>query len=289
MKINRMISRKKFIQQAGLLSAGVLLSKSIFAGAGKTDKFGLQLWTVKEEMAEDPSATLTKLAGFGYTSLESFEGDQGIFWGKSNKEFKKFVGGLGMKLVSSHCKIEENFERKAGLAAEIGMKYLVCPMNGAQKNIEDFKRFAEEFNACGEVCRKNGLRFAYHNHDYSFKELDNEIPQDVMMNLTDQALVDFEMDIYWTITAGVNPLKYMQKYPGRFKMVHIKDRSKNVPIAAQWESCNLGEGIIDYKAILPQIKKEGIQYMFVEQEKFTGSTPLISSGKNAGYMKRILK
>jgi sugar phosphate isomerase/epimerase len=194
-----------------------------------------------------------------------------------------------MKLISSHCKIEEDFERKAGLAGEIGMKYLICPMKGPQKSIADFKRFADEFNACGEICRKNGLRFAYHNHDYSFKELDNEIPQDVMMNLTDKALVDFEMDIYWTITAGVDPVKYMQKFPGRFKMVHIKDRSKNVPVAAQWESCNLGDGIIDYKTILPQIKKEGIQYMFVEQEKFTGSTPLISSGKNAGYMKRILK
>jgi sugar phosphate isomerase/epimerase len=283
-----MNNRAQFIQQAGLLSLGVLMGNSLFAETSKTKKVGLQLWSVKEEMAANPWTTLEKLAGYGYNQLESFEGDKGIFWGKSNKEFRKFLAGLDMKLISSHCKVEEKFEQKAALAGEIGMKYLICPMKGPQKSIDDFKRFADEFNACGEICRKNGLRFAYHNHDYSFKEVDKQIPQDVLLNNTDKNLVDFEMDIYWAITAGVKPLEYMEKYPGRFRLAHIKDRSKNVPADAQWESCNLGKGVIDYYRILGQVKQEALKYLFVEQEKFTGSTPMKSAAENAAYIKGLL-
>lgn len=283
-----MNNRRQFIQQAGLLSMGALMSHTLFAENRKNKNVGLQLWSVKEEMAADAQGTLKKLASFGYRQLESFEGDQGIFWGMSNKEFKKFLSKLDMKIISSHCKIEDGFEGKAALAGEIGMKYLICPMKGPQKSIDDFKRFADEFNACGEICRRHGLRFAYHNHDYSFKMLDNQIPQDVLLANTDKNLVDFEIDIYWAVTAGVDPIAYIRRYPGRFKLAHIKDRSKHVPASAQWESCDLGQGVIDYKKILTQVQDEGINYLFAEQEKFEGSTPMKSAAANAAYLKKIM-
>jgi hypothetical protein len=102
-----------------------------------------------------------------------------------------------MKMISSHCNINNKFEEKAADAASIGMKYLICPYLGPQKTIDDFKKAADNFNAKGEICKKNGLRFAYHNHGYSFQALDGQMPQDVMMQNTDPSLVDFEMDMYW--------------------------------------------------------------------------------------------
>ncbi len=283
-----MKNRRQFIQQAGLLSIGAMMSQSLFAEHTKRKNVGLQLWSVKEDMAADPQATLRKLASFGYRQLESFEGDKGMFWGMSNKQFKKYLADLDMKMISSHCNIEQGFEGKAALAGEIGMKYLICPMKGPQKSIDDFKRFADEFNACGEICRRHGLRFAYHNHDYSFKVLENQIPQDVLMAGTDKRLVDFEIDIYWAVTAGVDPVAYVKQHPGRFKLAHIKDRAKNVPASAQWESCNLGHGVIDYKKIIRQVQAEGIQYLFAEQEKFEGSTPMKSAAANAAYLKKLV-
>jgi sugar phosphate isomerase/epimerase len=98
--------------------------------------------------------------------------------------------------------MNKDFEQKAAQAGEIGMKYLICPFLGPQKSMDDFKRFADQFNKSGEICKKNGLRFAYHNHGYSFQPLDGQLPQDVMMTSTDASLVDYEMDIYWVVTAG---------------------------------------------------------------------------------------
>jgi sugar phosphate isomerase/epimerase len=279
------MNRKSFLQQTSLATAGMLLANT--AWAGKTpETFGIQVYSVKEDMATKPWDTLKELASYGYKKIESFEGKDGMFWGKTNKEFKKYVEGLGMKVVSSHCNINDNFETKAQQAAEIGMQYLICPWLGPQKTIADFKRFAKQFNECGKICKKYGLRFAYHNHDYSFKTLDGQVPQDVLMNETDASLVDFELDIYWIVTAGVNPITYMSKYKNRFRLAHIKDRTKNA--TEQGDTCNLGAGQIDYATIIPQAKKLGLQHLLVEQEKFANSTPMLSAKANATYMKKIL-
>jgi len=211
------------------------------------DAFGLQLWTVKEDMAADAKGTLKQLANFGYQQIESFEGKDGMFWGMKNTEFKKYLDGIGTKIVASHCDISKDFERKAAEAAAIGMSYLICPWKGPQKSIDEFKKFADEFNKCGEICRKNGIRFAYHNHDYSFKAVDGQLPQAVMMDNTDAALVDFEMDIYWVIVAGQNPEEWMKKYKNRFRSCHVKDRLKNPPSNPGDGSCVLGNGSINFR------------------------------------------
>jgi len=279
-------SRRKFLQQATLLTAGTLWAGSnVFAGR-KSKTFGIQLYSLKDEVAADAFGTLKKLAQFGYKQIESFEGKEGMFWGKSNKEFKTYANDLGMQVISSHCNVFENFEKKAAEAGEIGMKYLICPWLGPQKSIDDFKKYAAKFNECGEICKKNGIRFAYHNHDYSFKPLDGQLGQDVLMAETDANLVYFEMDMYWVVTAGISPIDYMRKHPGRFTLAHIKDRAK--ASTEQFDSCNLGAGSIDYQSIIHQAKKLGLQYTMVEQEKFVGSTPILSAEKNAAYMQRIL-
>ncbi len=247
----------------------------------KLSSFGLQLWTVKEDLGANPKDTLAKIASYGYKQIESFEGKDGMFWGMGNKGFKQYMDDLGMTIISSHCNNTVDFERKAAEAAEIGMKYLICPYKGPQKSIEDFKKFADEFNKAGAICKKNGIRFAYHNHDYSFKAIDNQVPQVVMMDNTDKELVDFEMDIYWVVAAGEDPKAWFKKYPNRFKLCHVKDLAKT---AGGHESVQIGKGTIDFHSILKAGKKDGLKYFIVEQEAFTGTNPLESAAADAKYM-----
>ena len=182
-------------------------------------------------------------------------------------------------------KSDKDFEKKAADASSIGMKYLICPYKGPRKSIDDFKKIAEDFNAKGEICKKNGIRFAYHNHDYSFVTVDGQIPQDVMLENTNPDLVDFEMDIYWVVTAGTDPVTYANKYKNRFRLCHVKDRIKNT--TEKDASCTLGEGSIDYPPMLKKLKTVGMEYFIVEQERYDNTTELGSAKADAKYMSTL--
>jgi sugar phosphate isomerase/epimerase len=284
-----MNTRRDFLKTTGLATAALSLpfagKNSLFANMAtpkKLNAFGIQLWTVRDAMAADPKGTLKKLAEYGYNHVESFEGGKGMFWGMKNTEFKSYLKDLGMTIHSSHCQNTVEFERKAAEAAEIGMKYLICAYKGPQKSMDNFKAFNDEFNKCGEIAKKNGIRFAYHNHDYSFKPINGELPQDVMMKGTDASLVDFEMDIYWVVAAKEDPQVWFKKYPNRFRLCHIKDQTKT---ATGIESCVIGKGGIDFKSVLATGKKQGLQHFIVEQEAFTGTNPMDAAAADAAYMK----
>jgi sugar phosphate isomerase/epimerase len=263
------------------------LSKANFfdAPAGfKIPNFGIQLWTVKENMMEDAKGTLAKLASFGYKQIESYEGPQGMFWGMGHKGFKSYIDDLGMKIVSSHCDNLTDFDKKSEQAAAIGMQYLICPHKGPQKSLDNYKAFADEFNVSGKIAKKHGINFAYHNHDYSFIPMDGQMPQDIMMQGTDPSLVDFEMDIYWVNFAHQDPIAWLKKYPNRFKLCHVKDLTKKVN--NKQESCVIGTGIIDFKKVLKVGAKYGLTSFFVEQEEFAGTNPIDASGLGAKYMQK---
>jgi len=288
------MKRREFLQTTGFAASGLLLSsylpscKSASIAKDVRNNFGLQLYTLRDVLPDDPKGVLKQVASFGYKQIESYEHSKlGIFWGMKNTEFKKLMDDLGMTIISSHCDINKDFERKAAEAAEIGMRYLLCPHLGAQKQIDDFKRFAETFNQKGEICRKNGIRFGYHNHDYSFVQLEGQYPQDVMMQNTDKNLVDFEMDIYWVVTAGHDPIAWIDKYPGRFKLSHIKDRKKGATPAQRDVSVELGTGSIDFRKILNEAGKKGMEYYFVEQEAYENTTPLAAAKADADYLKNF--
>ena len=254
------------------------------AGTALTS-FGLQLYTLRDDLPKDPKGVLKQVSTFGYKQIEGYEGKDGMFWGMSNTDFKKYMDDLGMVFISSHCDINKNFEKKAADAAAIGMKYLICPYKGPQKKLDDFKKFADEFNQKGEICKKNGIRFAYHNHDYTFKELEGQMPQDLLMNSTDPALVDYELDMYWVVAAGQDVETWLKKYRNRFPLCHVKDRTKGATEAA--DSCTLGEGSIDYPKILKTASQNGMEYYIVEQEKYEGTTPLKAVEADAEYMKKL--
>lgn len=287
-------SRRKFIKITGGVTTGFALSGlsglSYFSSCeetGKLKKFGIQLYTLRDAVPKDPKGVLKQLASFGYTQIESYEGQQGMFWGMSNTEFKKYLDDLGMSIVSSHCDMNKDFEKKAAEAAAIDMKYLICPWLGPQKSIDDYKRHADEFNKRGEICKKNGIRFAYHNHDYSFKPMNGQVPQDVMMNATDASLVDYEMDMYWVVAAGEDIENWVKKYPNRFRLCHVKDRSKTPGPDNGKNSVDLGTGSIDWSKILSTAKANGMEYFIVEQEAYPNGTSLEASKVNAEYMKGL--
>jgi len=287
-----MYNRRNFLKASGALASGLLVGRSAFSmgefsANADIKNFGLQLWTIREDLPKDPKGVLKQVASFGYKQIESFEGKQGIFWGMTNKEFKKYMDELGMTIISSHCDINNNFETKAAQAGEIGMKYLICPYLGAQKSVDDYKKAAEKFNACGEICKKHGLRFAYHNHGYSFTQFEGIMPQDIMMQNTDASLVDFQMDIYWVVTAGSDPIAWLNKYPGRFKLGHVKDRKKNADPKDADESVDLGTGSIDFSKILKVASSKGMKYYIVEQERYDNTTPMKCAEVDAAYMKKL--
>lgn len=303
-------NRRKFIRAASAVTAGALIlpqyacnsngeqtetgtqaadstAANTLAAAAALPAFGIQLYTLRDIIGDDPKGILKQLADFGYTQIESYEGKQGMFWGMSHTDFKSYLDGLGLSCVSSHCDTSKDFEKKAAQAAEIGMKYLISPWVGPQKSMDDWKKIADNFNRLGAICQKNGIRFAYHNHDYSFNALNGTIPQDYIMDNTDPNLVDYEMDIYWVVAASADPAAYFKKYPNRWRLVHVKDRLKDAPLTEKEASCDLGTGSIDFSKILKVAKESGTEYFIVEQERYDNSTPLQSAKVDADFLKNI--
>lgn len=313
--------RRLFLKQAGLASISPFLISALNAcnSSGKTeqssenktgsfDKFGLQLWTVKDAMAKDPKGTLQSLASYGYNQIESYAGDNGIFWGMKPTEFLKFTTDLNLDVYGSHCDPEfsikpekmDAFKKLVDEAAEAKMKYLINPYVGMLKTLDEFKKVADTFNKQGEICKAAGIRYGYHNHHYSFKQVDGQFPQDIMMKGTDANLMDFEMDIYWVVAAGQNPEEWLKKYPNRFKLFHVKDRHKQERIAEIEKtekadpnfgvdaSCVLGTGQINFSQVLKVAKENGGEYFAVEQERYDNSDSMKDAKLDAEYMK-ILK
>ncbi len=302
-------NRRNFLKASGLLASGLAISSFGCQTPGQKDNtaakndkksqtpsgtatglaaFGLQLYSLNDVLPKDPKGILKQVASFGYKQVESYEGEMGMFWGMSHTDFKKYMDELGMKLISSHCDITKDFEKKAEEAGEIGMKYLICSYIGPQKTADDYKIFADKFNLCGEICKRNGLRFAYHNHAYTFEALNGQVPQDILMQNSNADNVDYQMDIYWVVTAGADPVAWLKKYPNRFRLCHVKDRIKNADPKEEDASCDLGTGYIDFSKVLRLAAANGMQYYIAEQERYDNNTPLKSAEANAGYLKKIV-
>lgn len=283
--------RRDFLKLSGGFALAGLAGKELLTSLNEENanlrKFGLQLYTLRSDLEKsNPGEILKLVASAGYKQVESYEGSKGMFWGMRSAEFKNYMDELGMKIISSHCDIEKDFEKKVNQAASIGMKYLICPWINEQKSADDCKKTADQFNKCGVICKKAGIRFGYHNHDQDFKVVDGQVVQDIYMSHTDPALVDFEMDIYWVVTAGYDPIEWLKKYSGRFRLCHIKDRTKG---ATQKDaSCILGEGSIDYPKILKTAKENGMRFYIVEQERYDNTTPIKAMMADAAYLKKIV-
>jgi len=179
----------------------------------KTNKIGIQLYTLRHDIQSDLNATLQALGKIGYTNLEAY-GFDGRLFGQPATDFQAFCNDLGMTVRSSHAGITaENATVYAEKAAQAGLEYLILPsmMGRPEKTIDDFKKLAAEMNLMGEICKKSGIKFGYHNHGFEFNPIEGQLPYEVLLKETDESLVSFQMDIYWVRKAGHDPLKYFTK------------------------------------------------------------------------------
>jgi len=273
MNVSEKISRKSFIKASAFALMTPMLSK-LDLQMQKSSKIGLQLYTLRGEIGKDLEGTLKKAAAIGYKEVETFGYSDGKFFGKTPKEFKAILTGLGLTAVSGHYgagveradtkgTLSNDWERAVNDAAELGQKYVVCAYltPNERKSIEDYKKYVDLFNKAGEVAKKAGLQFAYHNHDFEFKQLDGEIGYDYIAGKTDSKLVKLELDLYWIVKAGLDPVELFKKYPGRFPLWHVKDMDK-----ADQSFAAVGTGNVDFKSIFAARQLAGMQHFFVEQD-----------------------
>ncbi|MGQ8336930.1 sugar phosphate isomerase/epimerase family protein [Sunxiuqinia sp. A32] len=268
-----MIKRREFLKTASVAIGGATLLSSCTFGS-QQQKTGLGLYTVRDGMVKDPDATLEAVAKMGFNWIEAGTDSECRFYNIKPKDFKNKIESFGMKFISSHNTLTpENTDRMLDGLAEGGLKYAVLRSipEAWVESIDDYKKTADFFNQTGEKCKKLGMKFCFHNHWTEFVKVDGEVPYDVLLSHTDPDLVAFEMDLCWTTEAGVNPVEYFNRFPGRFELFHMKD------ITADKQVATLGEGIIDFKPIFASIEKGGLKYFFVEQDVCKTHTQLESA------------
>ena len=277
------ISRRHFCSlTAGSLAAAALPGRAW--AADRTVPVGIQLYTVNADMTKDPAGTLKKLAEIGYTEVET------AGWGKlSAAEFRDLLRNAGLRAPSAHLMF--GMQETGKLLDEgktVGAEYVVssvltanAPANGEQDFLkvlnsmtaDDFKRTAAKANEIGQKAKAAGLKYAYHNHNFEFRDLgDGQTGYDILLKETDAAVVNFEADCGWMKVAGKDPVDFLTRYPSRFAMLHIKD-FKNItkPVTALMSPdapapTELGRGSVDLKPIVEAGRKAGVAHMFVEQE-----------------------
>lgn len=285
-----LMNRRHFLKQSGLLTAGIASLSSVNAWANapakKISPLGVQLFSVRDLLPNDPKGVMTQLAQMGYKQFESFSGSKGFLWDYEPKEMKSFLDGLGVKMLSTHfdyrkaAKDPELLKKNIEMAQGAGLSYMLCPSIGAQKSWDDWKKIADDFNRVGEEVKKAGLQFGYHNHDYSFKPLEGKLPQEFLLENTDPANVTFELDLCWIDVAGVDTEAHLKKYGKRYQLCHIKDYKKENGKPVQHD---LGQGSVDFKKTLRLALNSGIKHYIVEQEQYPES-PMVSLKNDIAYV-----
>ncbi|QGK75154.1 sugar phosphate isomerase/epimerase [Flavobacterium sp. SLB02] len=264
-----MITRRNFVINTSLAAATVLALPSLAFTMDKKE-IGLQLYTLRDELPKDVKSTLEKVAKAGYKTVETYGfsiKDQ--FWGLTPIELKKILDANHLKTPSGHYNLgsflyDGNLEEvKAAIEAAQILKneYLTVPwVDEPYRN--DFHKIAARLNEAGKMCVAAGLKLAYHNHDFEFKKQDGITGYEILLKETDHDLVSFELDLYWVVRSGNDPIKLFKENPGRFKLWHVKDMDKVNPAL----NTEIGSGPIDFKTIFKEVKQSGMKHFFVEQE-----------------------
>lgn len=279
------MDRRSFL---GTITAATLL-RSKLAGAvdqhaearddRKLSNIGLQLYTVRFLMKKDFEGTLTKVAEVGYQEVE-FAG----YFNHSPQDIRAILDRHGLTAPSAHIDYEVLGDKWPGTleaAKAIGHTYIVCPsIPDKLHNLDGWKQAAQTFNHAAEASHRAGIQFAFHNHDEVFKKIDGKVPYDVLLAASDPNLVKMEMDLFWIIKGGGDPLHYFDLYPGRFPLVHVKGMDKNGNMADV-----SGNGAIDWKRIFAQSDKAGIQHYFVEHDE--PKAPFDSIRNSYEYLKNL--
>ena len=292
------MKRRDFVQKSSLALAGAVAAPNLLAANREESikKFGFQAYTVRDKIYKDMAGTLKSLRKAGYDYVELFDFANGKLLRKPIKEVKPILEKSKLEVKSIHVPtgsgsrkvsgtIMHEFQRAVDDAAELGASYLVCPYLGEseRKTIDQYKALCEKMNEAGEMCKKSGLQFAYHNHDFEFIELEGKEPMNVILEETDSDLVKIELDIYWVRFAEKDPIKFFRDNLGRVPLWHVKDLSldEGKPMT------EVGNGIIDWQQIFRYKGDAGMQYFFVEQDRNFKTDSVASLTASIGYLKKL--
>lgn len=276
------MKRRDFLIQSGVVTAGTVLMPSCAFANAKEQQFGVQLYSFRDAMAEDALGTLKQIASIGFKEIESARSQKGHYYGLSPEDMKKACEDLGMSLKSGHVALDDNFQKTMDEAVASGQPYVICSsMPSRGQTVDNYKKVAEAFNKAGEDCKKLGLKFGYHNHEYEFESENGEVLYDVLMDNTDADLVHMELDLGWVIVGGKDPLDYFKKYPGRFPLWHLKDMNMT-----KKESTEFGKGGLDIKVMMDNQQASGVKHIFIEQEEYA-STPIESMKHNMAFLAKL--
>lgn len=272
----RNIDRRTFL---GTVTAATLLTRRLGWAASdhKIEKIGVQLYTVRDAMKQDFEGTIAKVAAIGYKEVE-FAG----YFDHSPKDVHAILDRNGLSAPSTHVEYKdlspERWTPFLEASKVMGHQYVVNPWidENLRKQPDIWKRAAETFNRAGEASKKVGIQFAYHNHWFEFIPVNGKLPYDMLLEDCDPDLVKMELDLCWITVGRQDPLKYFDRYPGRFPLVHVKD-VKDLPPLQESGGQNFGDsvtgmtevgsGLIDWKRIFAQSDKAGIKHYFVEHDR----------------------
>jgi sugar phosphate isomerase/epimerase len=284
----RLHTRREFLaasRNLGLAAAATAVFPRLARGEAMGLPPGIQLYTVREDLPKDTPGTLKRLYEIGFREVET------AGFGKySVQEFRQLIDDAGLKVPSAHLNMNAPdlgpiFEEAHTLGAHYATSSSLATGNLPRRPAgtpgprpvmaplgqEGFSKLAAQMNDIGAKAKAAGLQYAYHNHNYEFEKMpDGSYGYDVLVNKTDHDLVKFEIDCGWMCAAGADPVAYFHKYPGRFKMIHVKEFQAmdhpTVSLNDRPKGADLGQGFIDYKAIFAAGKKAGIEHAFSEQE-----------------------
>jgi sugar phosphate isomerase/epimerase len=264
------MNRRDFVATAAAAMAASVCSRPAAAVPAKPAKarlqrIGIQLYAVRREMQRDQEGTLRRLAEIGYREVE-YAG----YHGRTPAETRAMLARFELTAPSTHVgydQITKGWDRALDDALARGHRIITIPWlpNDVRGSASSWRAVADVFNRAADAARARGLEFAYHNHDFEFARVDGLVPFDLLLEHTDPALVSFQMDVFWLVKGGADPMAYLRAHPRRFTMLHIKD-SGGPPQHAQ---VDVGAGTIDFAAILRRDadQRGAIRHVFVEHDQ----------------------
>jgi len=279
-----MLDRRAFL---GALPPLALASAACAREAASTSAtrartgWGIQLYTLRSVISQDVDGTLAQIASAGYREVEL----AGLY-GLTPQQMRAKLDAVGLVAASSHQSVPDlrgDWARVLDGARALGQELIVVPaIPDPERTPEALRGIADEFNRAGEAARAAGLRFGYHNHDWEHRALpDGTVPMDLLLERTDPAAVDWQMDIFWTVHGGGDPGAYLRANAGRVTSVHVKDRTSEGRMA------DVGAGVIDFARLIPLAEELGLRHAFVEHDQ-PGDDPVASARRSVEHLRRIL-
>lgn len=297
-------SRRDFLKQtATTLAASAVLPHALFAGRKEKGLVGLQLYSIRDDMKKDPLGSLKEVAAIGYKHVEHANYVNRKFYGYAPAEFKKILEDLGLQMPSGHTVLAPKHWDKATNdftdewkytvedAAALGQRFVISPWldQSLRQTKDDLLKSMELFNKSGELCKKSGMKFGYHNHDFEFSQkFDGETVFDIMLKNTEKDMVMMQLDTGNLYNGGAKAIDVVKKWPGRFESLHVKDEIEAAGGGDhKYESTVLGKGIVNVKDVLDICKKSGgTLHYIIEQEAYQGQEPIAAMKDNLQQMKK---